>query len=66
LGIFGGILRKGKVEQKFGAFVRKTYIHTYIHVFVFIVEVDSVLCEVRAAARDRFGDLKIGTSGGLL
>jgi len=31
---------------------------TYFHVIVFIMETDCILYEVRAAARDRFEDLK--------
>jgi len=31
---------------------------TYFDAIVFIMETDCVLCEVRAAARDRFEDLK--------
>jgi hypothetical protein len=54
-GNFSGIFRKGKMEQKERHSIGKP---TYFNVVVFIVETDCGLCEVRAAARDRFNNLK--------
>lgn len=55
LGIFPSSFGKVKWNKNVRHLIGKP---TYFHVIVFVMETDCVLCEVRAAARDRFEDLK--------